>query len=1554
MSRLFYWVGLFLGIALSLPSWADTTLFGSMRIGGDNDSIPPGVAITQSVGGPSPVYQPIYPIHFQITEDSTLTQIRLSNVNTTVTSPVLVIWDNNGNQLYRGLATPGSGVFNVSNLNLVAGDYQLFAWGQCLQGRGSEFQRNCNSWDLLTFNDIELIGAVSDDIAFIERQHIGPTNNNDGYTGSSLFPNAGVANPLDLTFTLQTVSNFNRLKMFNVRNPATQAELLLIEPDNTINSIGFIGGEGDFIVENPTLAAKDLAAGTYTLRINERFGRDISWDDIVLDLVSRVSTLPLCEDVFNGPVNATSSDLLYMPPNDGSDGQYQRLTGAGDETLAARDYFYIDGFVQFANDSFRLSNNSATTRMLFNSNFSTFASGGTIVLNDSNLTEHLLIATKANVEIGANTTVNGFIFAEGTISIAPGAVVNGAITAAGQITNNGTVNYRPDAIAKTDFNGMCRNGVTPTQNEFQYGQTALGAVTFEQPFSDVPLVFVMPNLDPGDPDADGPASVRVLNVSETGFSVEQISPPNNFGGVAKPMPNVDYVALLPGVTELPDGQKLYAGSLATSAFQRGQQSGTWQSLDLSAAGFSQTPGVLLQRASFNNNCWLTATGQVSSSDPLTAFDVALEASEVYDVSGVSGTCVPAGTSLDSLTPETVNWLAGPIGASRFTQGSEEIRYEFGVARNHDSGANTLNVSQQCQTLNDLQQDYVTPPLLIANKRGRNGGDGGWARRCNISRSQFGVAVDEDQYRDPERQHFQEQLSYFAITNQSQTVRDGLEWIAEVDALTCEAHSIKLRALKDGRLDTLYTGLVQLSTSSGIGRWGLVNGNGTLSPNPTLDNGLASYQFVSADNGEVELSLFHEQAGLVTILAQNNDNGTSATTDITFRPYGFSIAPVDNSGVGAGQYHYSNKPFSVTLTAIGKDATTGNCGVITAYTGEQTLKFWSSYDAPAVVAGRDVEVNQASIGKNAQNAIEQTIVFNAGVSESINVNYPDAGRILLSARDDVGIGAPPIGEDDEIVQGSQLFTFSPKTLNVRTSSVLGYLRDGTGQTAVNNGVGADAGFIRAALPRAGIDFDTQRDFDTFDLEVEALMDCSDDPNGHCLTNPVTASFYHPLNLSHSVTLPSSANLGVVTLAGNNVTATPYNMQPAEQGVASIKHLAWNEVGQLRLMVAASEYLNDPVAQSATPIALAEHEIGRFYPAYLQAQTALTLPACAVGGFSYLDQQAISLDLTLAAFYQGDAPAKVTNYDTAKGYPTADETNQLWQWSLANSAGELSQGDGSTRLMMDAHSFDWQLGEFTLSALPIGAAKLNPHGVDGPFIKNQPTEALLQLQIIGKDGEKLQQDATTPCIDGGTDVCTVAGLGNLYYGRLVSPSRHGSELASLRVPLAVERFEEGQFMINPDDSCSSVSYNPTALAPIAEFNWAVDSNKDGVLNLGGKESPIPIGTGSSAIDLVNARAVAGQITLQFGAPNQTGRFSYALDLNPSSGANLCWLRFDWDDSGQIANLCGTWQGGYSECYEQMISASGGANTARVDDCPVGEVEFGLFRGNDRIIYRLEVNN
>ena len=1547
LARLWFASWLLLLTSIATNAWADTTLVGSMTLGDGNNAIASDVVMSRS----GSVYQPIYPIHFKLTAASTITEVRLKNVTGLSQAAVLVIWSSAGVQLHKSLANVGRSTFQIpGGLALGAGDYQIWVWGQCLQGGVSEFKPNCNNWDEVSYTDIELIGAISDDIALIQRRHIGSTNTNNGYTGTSLFPNIGSSNPVDINFTLAESSSFNQLMLFNLRNPSrTTIELLLIEPSGTSTRINFVSDSGNLVVNNPTLSSRLLAPGQYKLRINEAFRLDISWDDIVIDFISRVSTLPRCEDVFNSAVHPISRDKLDIPPNNGADGSFVRNTGAADDTLAARDYFYSSGSLSFANDSYRLTNNSPSTRMLFNSNFTTYVTGGTLVLNSSNLPERLVIATKANVIIAAGTTVNGFIFAEGSININAGAVVNGAVAAAGQISNNGTVNYRPDALAKTDFNGMCRNTPAPVQQAIQYGQIALGAHTFVTPFSAPPLVFVMPNLDPTNPDADAPSSVKVSNITKTGFIVEQIAPPNRFGGVVKPMSKVDFVAVLPGETTLPDGKKVYAGSITTNASQRGQRGGNWQSIDFSSAGFSEAPAVLLQRASFNNNCWLTASGREPSSNILTSFDVALEVSEVYDGSG-AGTCVPGGNSIDNLRAEEIYWLAG-TGMGSFMQGGEEIRYEFGFGSNHRAGQSTLNLTQQCRNFNNFKQDYGNPPLFISNKRTRNGGDGGWARRCDISRNQFGVTVDEDQYRDAERTHYQETFSYFSITNIAQTATESLEIVTEVDALTCDAHSIKVRALKDGRLNTLYTGLIQLSTTTNKGRWGVISGGGNLLPNPSQDNGLASYQFVNADNGEVTLSLFHQQAGAVTVRAENIANGTLATANIVFRPYGYRINPVDITGPGAGQYHYANKPFQVTLTAVGKDPSTGSCGVITQYTNTQQVKFWSSYNAPAQVAGTAVEVNQLAIAKNAASAVDQPIVFNAGISVPISINYPDAGRILLSARDDVGLGAPPLGLINEIVQGSQLFTFSPKKLNVRSGSISGYLRDGSGQTSIGNGVASDSGFIRAALPPATLDFVTQRQYDTFDLQVEALIDCSNDPKNHCVSQPLARSFYHDLNLSHTATFPNAPALGIATLSGKNINVEPYRMQAAEQGLAQIQHLAWNEVGRINLAISASQYLSDATAQAATPIAKAEQEVGRFYPAYLKADSMLAQPACLAGGFSYLDQQQIALNLTLSAYAQGVAPIAVTNYDTVKGYPTASDTNQRWQWSAANSAGDLVQSDARTRLLMDPQTYRWQLGRFTLSAEPIGLAKLDPHAVDGPFTQASASLAELQLAITGKDGERLQTDAATQCAQGGAGVCRLGELGDIYYGRLAANSRHGSELTALRVPLVVERFNGTQFEVNSLDSCSALTYQAGNLVPIAQFNWAVDDNKDGNLDRGGNESPIPIANKSTAISMLNATAVAGEMNLSFSAPQAQGRFSYAIDLNPAASTALCWLRFDWDKSGVIANQCGAWNGGLSPCSDVMTN---GGTSSRNNDCARGEVEFGLFRGNDRIIYRLEVNN
>lgn len=1532
---------------LSFTTLADTELVGDFSIGDNSNNVIEPVYILDNQGNS---YQPEYPIHFRVSEDSTLTAIELLNAQGLDAEALAVIWDDADNEIFFGRGRVGQRGLIDANLSLPAGDYQLAIWGQCFNNNGStsDYKNNCNDWDNFDFTGVKLVGVESYNYHNIQRTHVGsPFIPGSPYDGTGFYPINAASYPFEIDFTLEKDSTFNSLTFYNLRSFyfGLNAEVQLVEPNGNAIRLGFLSGNGDILLQDTSIN-QTFAAGSYKIRIPTTI-QILSWDDLILDLTTVESGLFDCEAIFNGPTHALTSETLLIPPNDGSDGAVNIAIGQ-DQTYTNRDYYHTSFSVYTNFGDYNLFTPSVTTRVFSQSTFTAFAQGPTAYFNPKTSgetvekPERLITVANGSIVLNAGTVFNGFLYAKGSITINPGAVVNGAVAAEGNITNSGEVNYMPEAIGKADFNGMCNNTpVDPVSTEFQYGQGELGYIEFDQPFSDIPVVFAMPTIDSNDPNGDGPATVEVLkgSVSATGFTAVQIEPSVGVGLSSKVMPKIDYVAVLPGKTQLPDGKEILAGIIETSAYQRGaRQLGSGEVVTFESGLFSGTPSVLVQRYIEANNCWITATANRATNSEV---ELSLEFSEVYSPANANNNrrCYPGNVRVDRATPETLAWLAGE-GIGSFTQGTETINYEFGQGRNFVGGGGTRDLAGQCNYMaNSFVQSYSQAPIFVANKSSRDGSDGGWARRCDINATNYSIVVDEDQAQNGERNHLSETFDYFAITNTAEVSDETIEIVTEQDALTCDQHSITVRVLDGGVLDQDYSGLIRLSTSTNKGQWGVINGGGTMLPAPTLDDGLATYQFVASDGGDVELSLFHQQAGDVVISVENASSTAAAATTITFRPYGFELS-VPGLSEPASQYHYANLPFNAQLTAIGKDPTTGQCGVIVEYDGDKNIHFWSRYDAPAVVAGRQVEVNDTSIATTQGAAVAQTIRFISGISETFKVNYPDAGRIELAASDNADIGKPP-GPDDDIYEGSQLFTFTPKQLVI--DQVVGYRRDGSNETSIPLATGA---FIRASQPANNLDFETQKTYDTFDIRVRGELDCSQDSQGHCSPSAIAPSFYHLLGFNQLLVSPVGGNAGVMTREGSNTRFNNYQMQSAESGEVVLRHFAWNEVGTHSLTVSSENYLNDSQTQSFTPIADATQTIGRFIPWYLHLDSFIATPSC--NSFSYLDQQEVDVDLTLGAYNQAPTPILLTNYDTSLGYDTAAPSEQTWLMAAREGAGLLLQGDNSSRLMFAPADYDWQAGQLVWSSEQAGLAKLVPHAVDGPF--NTP---MMVLNILGPDGERLQTSGNDICQPGNGALehyCDAGSLGVMRYGRMVASNSHGSELASLRAPLRIEFFNGSRFETNTEDNCSALTYNPAATHSISEFSWSRDSSGDGNLDVAGENNPIPVNTGSSNYGLLNATAVAGEINLNFSAPGSVGGFRYYVDLNPDSGTNLCWLRFDWNNQSGIENACG--QGNASAiCAQADIDLS---PLARQDDCISGDIQFGLFRGNDRIIYRLEVND
>ncbi len=269
------------------------------------------------------------------------------------------------------------------------------------------------------------------------------------------------------------------------------------------------------------------------------------------------------------------------------------------------------------------------------------------------------------------------------------------------------------------------------------GDVGFTTVTFQQSYAAAPLVFLLTaNENPE------PAAARIRNVTASGFEIVPVEPPNEDG--AQPASTLHYLAVEPGLHQMPDGTIVEAGTISTPTVQSNPATGNgWNSVILNGS-FSAAPALLATIQTMNNETaalpgapstpWLaTAVRNVTSG----GFQLALERAE-------TGTGPVA-------TPERIAYLAitsGISGNFKDVNGTSvvyESIYSGNIIRGWNNGCFTVN----------FVNTYTAAPLVIANQATRNGNNGGWLRRCSLSATAVGLTVDEDQANDSERNHIQE-------------------------------------------------------------------------------------------------------------------------------------------------------------------------------------------------------------------------------------------------------------------------------------------------------------------------------------------------------------------------------------------------------------------------------------------------------------------------------------------------------------------------------------------------------------------------------------------------------------------------------------------------------------------------------------------------------------------------------------------------------------------------------------------------------------------------------
>ena len=287
-------------------------------------------------------------------------------------------------------------------------------------------------------------------------------------------------------------------------------------------------------------------------------------------------------------------------------------------------------------------------------------------------------------------------------------------------------------------------------------------IPFRQSYDVVPLVFLLPDSDGGES-----ASIRIRNITASGFDAFVVEPDGN-DGPHNIMDHISYIAIEPGIHVLPNGTKLEAGSIDTVKYQtRLDVAGSsWETVALGSV-FSATPAMLsmIQTTTNETHNIPPAASNPKTSEPwLTSvledvttnnFKVALERSEAIAGAIVSNEAI--GYLAIEANINGANSYFGDNNGEKIT--FETIR-KVNFVDGWDNGGEDVN----------FVNSYTASPVVVASKNNRGSGtDGGWLRsgagdNAGSPLHHINLRVDEDVATDSERGHIKNSVGVVVFSD----------------------------------------------------------------------------------------------------------------------------------------------------------------------------------------------------------------------------------------------------------------------------------------------------------------------------------------------------------------------------------------------------------------------------------------------------------------------------------------------------------------------------------------------------------------------------------------------------------------------------------------------------------------------------------------------------------------------------------------------------------------------------------------------------------------------
>lgn len=398
---------------------------------------------------------------------------------------------------------------------------------------------------------------------------------------------------------------------------------------------------------------------------------------------------------------------------------------------------------------------------------------------------------------------------------------------------------------------------------------------------------------------------------------------------------------------------------------------------------------------------------------------------------------------------------------------------------------------------------------------------------------------------------------------------------------------------------------------------------------------------------------------------------------------------------------------------------------------------------------------------------------------------------------------------------------------------------------------------------------------------------------------TLSFSKNIDIALEHILPSTSGASGGKLSNENFTLTSnaqYDVQlTMTNGSYSNDKMKYSEVGVVKLNV------KDSTSNSA---AKGEETIGRFTPAYFSLEDHSLDNFC--NDMTYMSQN----DALRFAY---KLQAKNAGGEDTKNYIGQFVKNPQVTYVAENAIDGVNLNPVTGPRLQDFSTpLTWDQGKAEVDTT---GQFIRLSHVDGPY-----DEMRFGLQLEDSDGIKLNTNDLDILNNGSANTAQQIGLGEskIRFGRWVIENAYGPETSLLPVKMQVEFWDGTTWRANELDSC-------TALVDIS----SPDGRKSGAIYSGGLadgeyrlvELSINYGNTKGATIGANTQFDQGRLVnkvlFDAAGENNTGKLRFEYQVPE-------WLQYDWQGNSNFT------------------------------DNPISELQFGLFRGNDRIISWREVGN